>query len=117
PEAAEFAPETVWTLHRSHNGRLLMGTSKGLYERRADRTWHQVALGGALQPVIVRALLEEADGTIWLATEGHGLIRWQKGAARAYDVRVGMVDDLLFSVLDDHLGSLWVGSGRGIARI
>ena len=28
-----------------------------------------------------------------------------------------MVDDTLFSALDDNLGSLWVNSGRGIARI
>ena len=41
----------------------------------------------------------------------------QNGEARAYDSHAGMVDDTLFSVLDDRLGSLWVGSGRGIGRI
>jgi PAS domain S-box-containing protein len=117
PEATNFAPETVWLLKRMSNGRLLMGTSKGLYERRADRTWQLAAVGGVPQPVVVRELTEEPDGTIWLATEGQALIRWKGGEARSYDTRVGMVDDTLYSVLDDNLGSLWVSSGRGIARI
>jgi PAS domain S-box-containing protein len=117
PEATNLAPETVWMLKRMTDGRLLMGTSKGLYERRADRTWQLVTLRGVPQPVIARALFEETNGTIWLATEGQGLVRWENGEARSYDSRVGMVDDILFSVLDDNLGSLWVSSGRGIARI
>ncbi len=117
PDAAEFASETVWTLARTRDGRLLMGTSKGLYEHGADQKWKPVAFRGVPQPVIVRALLEETNGTIWLATEDQGLIRWQNGEARGYDSRVGMVDDTLYSVLDDNLGSLWVSSGRGIARI
>ena len=117
PEAAEFAPETVWMLQRMMDGRLWMGTSKGLYERRADRTWQPVAINGMPQPVVVRSLLEETNGTIWFATENQGLIRLQNGEARAYDSHAGMVDDTLFSVLDDRLGSLWVSSGRGIGRI
>jgi PAS domain S-box-containing protein len=117
PEAAEFGPETIWTLNRLHDGRMLMGTSKGLYERSADRRWHAVPLRGMPEPVVVRALLEDNDGTIWLATDGQGLVRWAHGEARAYDVRAGMVDDTLFSVVADDVGSLWVSSARGIARI
>jgi PAS domain S-box-containing protein len=116
-EAAEFAAETVWTLRRLHDGRLLMGTSMGLYERRADRRWHLVTLRGLQQPIVVRGMLEEDDGTIWLATDGQGLVRWANGEGRAYDSRAGMVDDTLFSVVADGLGSLWVSSARGLARI
>jgi signal transduction histidine kinase len=94
-----------------------MGTDRGLYERRADRTWTMVALSGRSHPVGARALLEEDDGTIWIATEGDGLVRWQNGREHAYTSHVGIVDDVLFTVLDDHHGSFWVNSARGISRI
>jgi PAS domain S-box-containing protein len=117
PEAAALANETVWTIARLRDGRWWIGTSVGLYERRADRSWQLVKLPGVPPTFVARALLEEDDGTIWIATDGLGLVRWAKGEARAYNSRVGMVDDTLFSVLDDNLGSLWVSSARGLARI
>jgi signal transduction histidine kinase len=117
PEAKEIADDTVWTIKRTRDGRLLMGTDKGLYQRSADRTWKSVVLAGQSHPVGARALLEADDGAIWIATEGDGLVRWQNGRAHAYTSHEGMVDDVLFSVLDDNHGSLWVNSARGIARI
>jgi len=117
PEAKAFADDTVWTIKRARDGRLLMGTDKGLYQRSADRTWRQVALGGRNHPVGAHALLEEDGGSLWIATEGDGLVRWENGREHTYTTREGMVDDVLFSVLDDNHGSLWVNSARGIGRI
>jgi ligand-binding sensor domain-containing protein/signal transduction histidine kinase len=117
PEAPELTSDTVWTIQRTRDGRLLMGTDRGLYERGADRAWKQVALAGRSHPVGARALLEAEDGTIWIATEGDGLVRWKNGAERTYTSREGIVDDVLFSVIDDNHGALWVNSARGISRI
>ncbi len=117
PEAEALTNETVWTIHRTHDGRLLMGTDHGLYERGADRSWKLVALGGRKRPVGARALLEEPDGAIWIATEGDGLVRWKDGKESVYASREGMVDDILFTVLDDNHDSIWVNSARGISRI
>ncbi len=117
PEAKELADDTVWTIKRTRDGRLLMGTDRGLYQRNADRIWKRVALGGRGHPVGARALLEEDDGTIWIATEGNGLVRWVNGREYAYTSHEGMMDNVLFSVLDDSHGSLWVNSARGIGRI
>ncbi|HUG11776.1 MAG TPA: two-component regulator propeller domain-containing protein, partial [Opitutaceae bacterium] len=110
------ARATVWCIYRTADGRLLIGTSLGLFERRADRTWQPVELPNLKTPVSVQDILE-ADDTLWLATDGHGLVRWEGGRARAYGSHQGMVDDTLFSVLDDGHGSLWVTSARGLARI
>jgi ligand-binding sensor domain-containing protein/signal transduction histidine kinase len=117
PEAVELHDDTVWTVKRTSDGRLLMGTDKGLYQRMADRSWKRVGLTGRGYVVGARALLEENDGAIWIATVGDGLVRWQNGQERAYTSREGMIDDVLFSVVDDGHGSLWVNSARGIACI
>jgi PAS domain S-box-containing protein len=118
PETAALAEAraTVWSIYRTADGRLLMGTSLGLYQRRLDRTWQPVEFPTLKAPVVVRDFLE-VDGTLWLATDGHGLVRWKNGEARAYGARLGMVDDTLFSVRDDGQGAFWVSSARGLARI
>ena len=107
---------TVWKIHRTANGRLLLATSAGVYERRADRTYVPVTFSSLAGPVPTRDVLE-VNGTLWLATDGYGLVRWQGDDARAYRESQGMLDDSLFNVLDDGLGSLWVASARGIARV
>jgi ligand-binding sensor domain-containing protein/signal transduction histidine kinase len=117
PEAEALTNETVWTIHRTQDGRLLMGTDHGLYERGADRSWKLAALGGRKRPVGARSLLEEPDGSIWIATEGDGLVRLKDGKEYVYASREGMVDDILFTVLDDNHGAIWVNSARGISRI
>jgi PAS domain S-box-containing protein len=117
PEAAALAAETVRTIHRTRDGRLLIGTSKGIFQRDSNRAWQPVTLPDLTQSPEVRAFLEDDKGVIWLATAGLGLIRWAPGHARAYGIREGMVDDTLFSVVDDGLGSLWVSSAHGMARV
>jgi ligand-binding sensor domain-containing protein/signal transduction histidine kinase len=117
PEAGAHTNETVWTIYRTHVGRLLMGTDHGLYERGADRSWKLAALGGRRRPIGARSLLEEPDGAIWIATEGDGLVRWKNGKEDVYASREGMVNDILFTVLDDNHDAIWVNSARGISRI
>src|SRR5262249_49421551 len=82
-----------------------------------DRSWKLAALGGRSHPIGARSVLEEPDGSIWIATEGDGLVRLRNGAEHMYSARDGIVDDVLFTLLDDHPGSLWVNSARGISRI
>jgi PAS domain S-box-containing protein len=115
-EALAAKRVTVWEIHRTADGRLLLATSEGVYERAADRSWTPVPFLTLAGTVAVRDILE-VNGTLWLATDGHGLIRWQGGDVRAYREDQGMLDDTLFNVLDDGLGSLWIASARGIARV
>jgi PAS domain S-box-containing protein len=115
-EARALSSATVWTFHRSRDGRLFMGTNAGLYERKADRSWELVPFPSLSSPLSVHDVLETDDG-YWLAAEGVGLIRWQHGSVHAYDAHCGMVDDSLFTVLDDGEDSLWVSSARGLARV
>lgn len=61
------------------------------------------------------AILETADGAIWLATDGDGLWttvegRWHR--ARAVD---GVGDDRLLSLAVDETGTIWIGTaGAGL---
>lgn len=108
---------TVWMINRLRDGRLVIGTTAGLMERTSEGRWTTLAWQRGSNPLVVRELIEENDGTMWLATEGDGLVRRSGDKTYFYRSGDGMVDDTLFSVTDDGVGSLWVTSSRGIARV
>ncbi|MEL7361590.1 MAG: two-component regulator propeller domain-containing protein, partial [Bacteroidota bacterium] len=74
----------------------------------------------------VRDAYEEADGTLWIATQDRGLCRLDRsthrslvaaaraGGLRCLDVSDGLFDNSLHRVLDDGLGRLWLSSNRGL---
>ena len=64
-----------------------------------------------------RALRVDPSGGFWLAT-AHGLVR-ADGTGRAtssFTVRDGLPSDDVLSVLVDREGTVWVGTGAGMAR-
>jgi signal transduction histidine kinase/ligand-binding sensor domain-containing protein len=53
------------------------------------------------------------EGTVWIATEGDGVVRFQNGKARAITMQHGMPTDKILSLVDDKKGNLWFGTVRG----
>ena len=60
----------------------------------------------------------EADanhpGTVWVITDGDGLIRFRDGKASVITTRDGLATDKIVSLVDDRQGRLWFGTGRGV---
>jgi len=61
----------------------------------------------------------EADadhpGTVWVITDGDGLIRFRDGRASVITTHDGLATDKIVSVVDDREGRLWFGTMRGIS--
>lgn len=117
PGTESLAAESVNKILRTRNGELILVTSIGLYHRRDDRTWGPLPIPGITKAVTARDMIEDADGTRWITTESDGLIRWRGASSRTFTIADGMLDNFLVTVLDDELGSIWISSPRGIARI
>lgn len=67
--------------------------------------------------VSVRSVLEDPDGTVWIASSDHGFLRWRGGVLTRYHLeRLGFTTEAQ-QVVDDGVGSLWITSMNGIARI
>jgi len=63
-----------------------------------------------------RAILRDADGTMWIGTEG-GLAVWRNGAiARVITTRDGLPSNLVRALLRDRDGNLWIGTDSGLVR-
>jgi len=60
--------------------------------------------------------LAAEDGTIWIGTDGDGLIRYRDDGWSVITSRQGLPADKILSMVDDGRGNLWLGTVRGAAR-
>lgn len=161
---------TVWTIFKDSGERIWLGTrDRGLVEVGSKgqplKTYDFKTITKTNQPVSIRAITE-GGGYFWLATDFHGLIRWnphtgaikhfkpgttqntisntqlkslyyQNEANRLwvgtngsgmdvfdlttetfyhYSEKDGLANGVIYAILDDDNGSLWLSSNRGITR-
>ncbi|MGK2860207.1 MAG: sensor histidine kinase [Thermoanaerobaculia bacterium] len=63
------------------------------------------------------ALHAEADGTLWIGTDGDGLLRFRDGVAARITTREGLPYDKIQSLTGDGKGSIWLGTARGAFKV
>ena len=66
---------------------------------------------------IVHAVMESADGSIWLATSG-GLMQYNPsdGSASVYTIEDGLPVNTVYGIEEDDQGILWVSTSRGLSQ-
>lgn len=101
--------------HRDRKGVLLAGGEDGLYQFDGER-WRPSRPGGE-QVRALRAICEEDDGTLWLASDVSGLLRWSNGSLVRLGARDGMPFNLVHSLELDGHGGLWISGNEGLLRI
>ena len=57
------------------------------------------------------------DNTLWIGTEGGGLIRYRDDSFRAYSSADGLTNSFVRTVHQDHMGQIWIGTDNGLFRI
>ena len=64
----------------------------------------------------VRAIHEDADGTLWIGTYGGGLARLKRGKFTTINSAAGLAEDVVSSILEDERGNFWMTGNRGVFR-
>jgi signal transduction histidine kinase len=83
----------------------------------ADGTVQSFGATDGLRGQFIAAIHEESDGTLWFSTYEHGLHRYRNGRFAALTAEHGLPHDGgTWSLLEDHLGGIWMSSDRGIIR-
>lgn len=61
-------------------------------------------------------LYQDGNGIIWLATNGHGLLRWNpaNNQVRAFTMEDGLSANTLYRIEQDAKGYLWISSDNGL---
>src|SRR5262249_58983077 len=65
----------------------------------------------------IRALAVGRDGSLWIATDGGGLLHYRDGRFRAYGSKDGLTNEFVRAVLEDAKGDVWAGTNRGLFHL
>jgi len=107
----------AWSILEDQRGQIWVGTIKGLC-RFDDGQFIGVPLPASNAPAPpetldakrVMCLTEDANGYLWIGTDGQGLYRYDGHAFTNYTTEDGLAGNTISSVVADKKGGLWLGS-------
>jgi signal transduction histidine kinase/CheY-like chemotaxis protein/streptogramin lyase len=104
-------------LNVGSDGNLMVPSDKGLAFLRQGN-WSLIDQTRGLRTAITTDVLQDREGSIWIALAGGGLARWLGyGEWEGWTKAQGLPSDLIWSIRRDRKGALWVGTGLGLARM
>jgi diguanylate cyclase (GGDEF)-like protein len=107
----------VLSMVETRAGALLLGTDHGLLALQEGQA-HQPYGRGLPDDLTVTALLEGADGALWVGTQEHGVWRVSNWGAERFSTRDGLGADNVTAIVEDREGSIWIGThGGGLSRL
>jgi len=122
-----LASDQVWSLLRDSRGTLWIGTQGGLTRRSGGGALERFAptagpgempVKGGLTSARVVSLLEDREGSLWIATLGGGLNRLRESRITVLGTAEGLSSEVSRTVLEDAGGDVWVGTnGGGLNRL
>lgn len=62
------------------------------------------------------ALYEDSEGSLWIGTEGGGLVNYKAGNSVVYTKKDGLTDDVITAIEQDKAGNLLVATFYGFVR-
>jgi signal transduction histidine kinase len=105
----------VYALERHHSGGIWVGTSEGVVLVQNGRVEKRVPLA-----ISALTLHEDADGVLWIGTDGDGL-HWLRGETLGSASRAqGLFSNIVFQILEElpaHGGALWMSCNHGLFRV
>jgi ligand-binding sensor domain-containing protein len=108
---------SVWGIIPDADGSLWLVTeNSGLLRWRAG-AMVPTAPDGPPHDTPTSTIMFDPDSTMWVGTQGAGLWRLREGKWVVFTSKDGMFDDVVWRILDDGLGNLWMSSNRGIWRV
>src|ERR1035438_7341105 len=117
-EKPDIASSMYWgALTAGRDGSLMVPTDKGLVIHRAGN-WSVIDERTGRSEEHTSAVLEDREGSLWIATVGAGMVRWLGyGEWEAWTKAQGLPSDLIWSIRGDRKGAVWVGTSLGLARL
>ena len=125
PSPGGYLQNRVKTLYEDRAGALWVGTFSGLYRldphvKRFGHLGHHPTDPNSLSGNTIMAVLEEANGIVWVGTLGAGLNRVDRatGSITRYRHAPGrghtLCNDLIWSLYKDRRRRLWIGTDEGL---
>jgi ligand-binding sensor domain-containing protein len=97
----------------ARDGGMWIATQGGLARLRSGVIETVTPADGPIQEEVT-AVLEDADGTLWLGTMTQGLVRIRDGHVVRFTTKDGLAANLVRGLAKDAAGRLWIGTGAGL---
>jgi signal transduction histidine kinase/ligand-binding sensor domain-containing protein len=110
--AGGLSAEYAMAITETPDGRIWVATGGGLGEYNGN-AFRLHAAPRELPSNRLFGIESDDEGTVWLATEADGVVRFRNGKAKAITSREGLPTDKILSLVDDKRGNLWFGTVRG----
>lgn len=123
------------SISEDHRGDLWIATDDGLFQLPLDQqhltdevqaqnspfNYYGLDSKHTIAPLVpvFRDAYESATNTLWMATEGGGVGRWDRSldTYREYYKSDGLLDNTVSAIVEDEAGSIWFSTGAGISRL
>ncbi|MFQ5571380.1 MAG: two-component regulator propeller domain-containing protein, partial [Rhodothermales bacterium] len=114
----------IYALHEDREGTLWVGVERsGLnrFDRETGtfkRYQHDPDEPRSLSNNDIMSIYEDRAGTLWVGTFGGGLNRFDRSTEtfRHYSEKDGLPNNVIYGILEDALGFLWMSTNMGISR-
>jgi diguanylate cyclase (GGDEF)-like protein len=97
------------------DGRIMILSANGLFIGQKDG-WQVIDRSAGLRGTIYSAM-EDRQYALWIGLAGRGIAKWRGyGEWESYSTESGLTSDLVYEILPQGDGSLWVGTESGLFR-
>src|SRR3984885_4745877 len=123
--AQGLSGNTIGALFTAADGSLWVSTNKGLDHMHDGKVTTYSAKDGlpgrressGLAPdVLVKAIAQSPDGTLWFGTDGGGVCRYRDGTFLTYTTDNGLPSNMILWLTPRHDGGIWIGTVRGLSK-
>ncbi len=122
-DSTTLSASSILALCEADTTRLWVGTTAGLnlFDRRTGRCRRYVRREEdphTLSTDYVTSVYQDAQGTVWVGTFGGGLNRLDPVSGRCvvYTEAEGLANNLVYGILPDGRGRLWLSTNSGLSR-
>jgi PAS domain S-box-containing protein len=121
---ASLSDDRVYTLFEDRSGAFWVGTLGGGLDRfdraagRFEHFRHEPGNPASLGDNFILSIREDESGVLWVGTRGGGLCRMKPDRTGfiTYGTKDGFPNDVIYAILTDSAGNLWLTHNRGLSR-
>ena len=109
----------VFSIAEDSKGHLWFGTQNGLNEYDGEKFTvykKQINNSNCLSHNSIISLYMTADDFLWIGTQGGGLNLLKNGKFTVFTQKDGLPNNVVYSILEDSEGNLWMSTNSGISR-